>query len=60
MDIAGSDQDVLIGVSKVNYKVFKVPIRRGDELFNSGFKSITSSHLNGGHYLTKKSNNTIN
>jgi hypothetical protein len=28
MDIAGSDQDVLIGVSKVNYKVFKVPIRR--------------------------------
>jgi hypothetical protein len=33
VDIAGSDQDVLIGVSKVNYKVFKVPIRRGDELF---------------------------
>ncbi|OCB77994.1 PD-(D/E)XK nuclease-like domain-containing protein [Flavobacterium crassostreae] len=38
MDIAGSNQDVLIGVSKENYKVFKVPIRRGDELFNSGFK----------------------
>lgn len=38
MDIAGSNQDVLIGVSKVNYKVFKVPIRRGDELYNSGFK----------------------
>lgn len=38
MDIAGSDQDVLVGVSKENFKVFKVPIRRGDELYNSGFK----------------------
>jgi len=38
MDIAGSNQDVLIGVSKVNFKVFKVPIRRDDELFKSGFK----------------------
>lgn len=38
MDIAGSNQDVLIGVSKVNFKVFKVPIRRGDELYESGFK----------------------
>jgi hypothetical protein len=38
MNIAGSNQDVLIGVSKENFKVFKVPIRRGDELFNSGFK----------------------
>lgn len=38
MDIAGSNQDVLIGVSKVNFKVFKVPIRRGDELYEAGFK----------------------
>jgi len=38
MDIAGSNQDVLIGVSKVNFKVFKVPIRRDDELYKSGFK----------------------
>lgn len=37
MDIAGSDKDVLIGVSKVNYKVFKVPIRRDDELYKAGF-----------------------
>lgn len=42
MDIAGSDQDVLIGVSKVNHKVFKVPIRRGDELYNSGFKKYNA------------------
>jgi hypothetical protein len=38
MDIAGSNQDVLIGVSKVNFKVFKVPIRRDDELYKSGFQ----------------------
>lgn len=38
MDIAGSDKDVLIGVSKKNFKVFRVPIRRGDELYNEGKK----------------------
>jgi PDDEXK-like domain of unknown function (DUF3799) len=38
MNIANSNQDVLIGVSKVNYQVFKVPIRRDDELFKSGFR----------------------
>ena len=38
MDIAGSNQDVLIGVSKVNFKVFKVPIRRDDDLYKSGFR----------------------
>lgn len=38
MDIAKSNQDVLIGVSKVNFKVFKVPIRRDDELYKTGFR----------------------
>lgn len=38
MDIAGSDKDVLIGISKKNFKVFKVPIKRGDELFENGVK----------------------
>lgn len=38
MDIAGSDKDVLIGISKKNFKVFKVPIRRGDDLYNEGKK----------------------
>ncbi len=38
MDIAGSDKDVLIGISKKNFKVFRVPIRRGDELYNEGKK----------------------
>ncbi|MFB6453747.1 hypothetical protein ACE38W_00625 [Chitinophaga sp. Hz27] len=36
MDIEGRDKDILIGISKVNYKVFKVPIVRGSELYLSG------------------------
>lgn len=36
MDIAGSNQDILIGISKVNNKVFKLPIKRGDKFYNSG------------------------
>ncbi len=36
MNMAGSNQDILIGISKVNFKVFKVPIQRGSELWNSG------------------------
>lgn len=36
MDIAGSDKDMLIGISKANGKVFKLPINRGDEFYNAG------------------------
>lgn len=36
MDIAGSNKDILIGISKKNFKIFKVPINRGDELYTSG------------------------
>lgn len=36
MNISGSKQDVLIGISKENFKVFKVLIKREDNLFNSG------------------------
>lgn len=36
MNIAGSRQDILIGISKKNFKVFKVPIRRGDKLHQRG------------------------
>ena len=41
MNIAGSDKDVIIGISKKNYKVFKVPVRRGDELFENGVKKYS-------------------
>lgn len=36
MDIAGSKSDILIGISKVNYKVFKVYISRDSELYKEG------------------------
>lgn len=36
MNIIDSDQDMLIGISKVNYKVFKIPIKRGDKYFKKG------------------------
>ena len=36
MNIAGSKKDLLIGVSKSNHKVFKIPIERGDAFWQSG------------------------
>ncbi len=36
MDIEGTEKDMLIGISKVNQKVFKIPITRGDKLYNYG------------------------
>jgi len=36
MNIAGSAQDILIGISKKNFKIFKLTIRRGDEFWKSG------------------------
>lgn len=41
MNMAGSSQDMLIGISKVNFKVFKVPIRYGDDLHSSGVKKMS-------------------
>jgi hypothetical protein len=37
MDIAGSDEDVLIGISKKNFKVFKIFINRGSSWYRDGF-----------------------
>lgn len=36
MDIEGTNDDMLIGISKVNQQVFKIPIKRGDKLYNYG------------------------
>lgn len=36
MDIEEVDSDMLIGISKVNKKVFKIPIKRGDAKYNEG------------------------
>lgn len=42
MTISGADKDMLIGISKVNYKIFKVPITRDCELFRSGMEKLNS------------------
>lgn len=36
MNIAGSSRDILIGVSKANFKVFKIPIKRGGPFWKRG------------------------
>lgn len=36
MDLAGRNNDIIIGISKVNYKIFKVPIKRGDAIYKAG------------------------
>lgn len=36
MDIENKSNFIFIGISKVNQKIFKVPVKRGSELYNSG------------------------
>lgn len=36
MDIEGTEKDMLIGISKKNFNVFKIPITRGDKLYLKG------------------------
>jgi hypothetical protein len=41
MDIDNTKRDVIIGISKVNFKVFYVPIWRGDNLYELGRQQYT-------------------
>lgn len=43
MDIAGSTHDVIIGISKKNFKIFKVPVIKGGSLYMKGKEKY--SHL---------------
>ncbi len=36
MDIENRSNDILIFISKVNFRVFKVPVKRGSTLYNEG------------------------
>lgn len=38
MDLEGRNNDILIFISKVNFKIFKIPVKRGGELYNEGRK----------------------
>jgi len=36
MDLEGRSNDILIFISKINFKIFKVPVKRNSELFKQG------------------------
>jgi hypothetical protein len=36
MDLENRNNDILIFISKVNFKIFKVPIKRGDSIYKEG------------------------
>lgn len=36
MDIAGSDKDIIIGINKINFRVFKIPVTRDSEIYKRG------------------------
>lgn len=38
MDLENRSNDILIFISKMNFKIFKVPVKRGGELYNDGKK----------------------
>ena len=38
MDLEGRTNDILIFISKVNFKIFKIPVKRGSQLYNDGKK----------------------
>ena len=38
MDLENRNNDILIFISKVNYKIFKVPIKRNDSIYTDGKK----------------------
>ena len=41
MTLSGAPKDVLIGISKVNFKVFKITINKDDDFYNSGMVKFT-------------------
>lgn len=40
MLLSGAKKDIIIGVSKKNYQVFKVPITVGDKIYNDGLQDL--------------------
>lgn len=36
MDLEGKTNFIFIGISKENYKIFKVPVKKGGDIYNSG------------------------
>ena len=41
MTLSGAEKDIIIGISKVNHQIFKIPIARGDAFYTSGMEKFT-------------------
>lgn len=41
MSVSGAKKDMIIGISKINYKVFKIPVSRDSEIFKSGMEKFS-------------------
>jgi len=41
MEISGANKDMIIGISKINYRIFKLPIVRGNALHRSGLEKMS-------------------
>lgn len=46
MDISEAQKDILIGISKVNFKVFKLPIDRSTEFYKAGHEEYSDLAFN--------------
>lgn len=46
MELEKSNSDMLIGISKVNCKIFKIPIIRGDARWNIGYEDASNLAFN--------------
>jgi hypothetical protein len=42
MNVSGVEKDVVIGISKKNFNVFKVFIKKGDKVYTSGMEKLSS------------------
>lgn len=49
MKLENTSQDMLIGISKVNLKVFKIPIKRGDRYWEKGLADASELAFNFWH-----------
>lgn len=59
MELEHSDADMLIGISKVNQQIFKIPIRRGDKLWKAGYEDASNLAFNYWFHFEDFNNNLI-
>ncbi len=59
LDLEGRSNFIFIGISKVNFKIFKIPVKKGSEIYNQGkakYQDLAFKYW----YLFSNINNTFN